>query len=306
MIKQGGVYQIVNTENGKRYIGSAKCFKHRWGTHLRHLVQGKHHSQYLQRAWNWHGQDVFKFEVLLLCAPEDAIFYEQRAMDFYKSANHKKGYNVAPAAGGQLGFRHSDLSKLNMSITRTGSKRTDEQRKVQSAAQRSRPDVQTYHFDGRDQTMLQWAEELGWIKDVLARRVNEMGVEKAFTQPHRLVNPEYRRTAEYNGEQRTLVSLAEEFGLEYGVLKTRVDRGWTLEAALNTPLGGGFENRRSTTSHKRKNATKYEHDGKSMSITEWAKHLGISKDTLAYRIRVMKWDLQRALTVTPGPQGGHK
>ena len=296
MLKQSGVYQIVNTVNDKRYVGSAKCFKYRWGTHRRHLEKGVHHSQYLQRAWDKYGPEAFQFEIILLCRPEDAIFYEQRAMDVHRAADHRHGYNVAPAAGGQLGFRHSLKSRKRMSEQRTGLKRTDEQKHNISLAQRRRTDVKTYEFEGRKQTMLQWAEELGWQKDVLARRVREMGIEKAFTRPHRMEDTAYRLTVLFEGKERQIAELAQEFNIDYSALKNRIVRGWPIEEALTAPKGAGYDNRRKKNSARRKVAKKYSFGEKTLSVSEWAEETGINHDTLAYRINYMKWDIARAVT----------
>lgn len=46
-----GIYEIVNTINGKRYVGSAVSLKRRWVDHRRDLRAGKHHSRHLQNAW---------------------------------------------------------------------------------------------------------------------------------------------------------------------------------------------------------------------------------------------------------------
>jgi predicted GIY-YIG superfamily endonuclease len=37
-----GVYAIVNTLNGKKYVGSTKCFKERFAEHRSQLRKGNH------------------------------------------------------------------------------------------------------------------------------------------------------------------------------------------------------------------------------------------------------------------------
>lgn len=46
-----GIYQIRNTANGKRYVGSAVKFAQRWRQHAHLLRKRKHHSRILQNAW---------------------------------------------------------------------------------------------------------------------------------------------------------------------------------------------------------------------------------------------------------------
>lgn len=67
MENQSGIYEIVNTVNGKRYIGSAKKFKIRWSKHVSALRLCKHHSRHLQAAWNKYGEAAFKFLPILTC-----------------------------------------------------------------------------------------------------------------------------------------------------------------------------------------------------------------------------------------------
>jgi group I intron endonuclease len=107
-----GVYSIASND-GRRYIGSAVNIDKRWREHRRGLDQGKHHSRFMQRAWDKHGPEAFTFSVLLLCDRENVLFYEQRCLDAYAPE-----YNTAPIAGSQLGYRHSQESRAKMSAAR--------------------------------------------------------------------------------------------------------------------------------------------------------------------------------------------
>lgn len=108
---QSGIYEILNTVNGKRYIGSAVHFKNRWATHISLLRRDKHHSQHLQRAWNKYGKQAFEFNTLLICAKENLLDYEQRCLDGLKPE-----YNVALAAEAPMrGRKHSAGSRTKMS-----------------------------------------------------------------------------------------------------------------------------------------------------------------------------------------------
>ena len=59
-----GIYQIKNLKTDKVYIGSSKNIYKRWEQHKKSLNQNKHHSPYLQRSWNKHGSDCFKFSII--------------------------------------------------------------------------------------------------------------------------------------------------------------------------------------------------------------------------------------------------
>ena len=95
---QAGIYQIINTVNNKRYIGSAVNLKKRENEHFAHLRRGIHHSPYLQRSYVKHGRDAFVFETLITCHPTMCIFYEQQFLDQLKPE-----YNLSVEAGSRLG-----------------------------------------------------------------------------------------------------------------------------------------------------------------------------------------------------------
>ena len=65
--ERSGIYAIVNTVNGKRYVGSAKRFRTRWNAHRAALNKGLHHSRHLQSAWNKYGAEAFVFTIIEFC-----------------------------------------------------------------------------------------------------------------------------------------------------------------------------------------------------------------------------------------------
>lgn len=108
-----GIYEIRNTLNGKRYIGSAVEFGNRWRVHSQSLQRGDHHSRQLQRAWRKYTPAAFQFNKILECAPEHLLMYEQRLIDGLKPE-----YNTNPTAGSMLGFKHSEESRAKMQASR--------------------------------------------------------------------------------------------------------------------------------------------------------------------------------------------
>jgi group I intron endonuclease len=112
-----GIYEILNTVNGKRYVGSAARFEKRFAVHVHHLRKGNHHSKYLQAAWNKHGEAAFQFKRLLLCSQANAVFFEQRAMDVLNPE-----YNIARVAGSCLGTRRSPEVRAKISLRHRGNK----------------------------------------------------------------------------------------------------------------------------------------------------------------------------------------
>ena len=59
---QSGIYQILNTVNGKFYIGSAVDFTLRWAQHKWEFKNNRHSNTHLQRAYNKYGEVLVKEE----------------------------------------------------------------------------------------------------------------------------------------------------------------------------------------------------------------------------------------------------
>jgi len=115
-LKRTGVYCIRNTANGKRYVGSASIsFGTRWNGHKSDLRNNKHHSILLQRAWNKYGESAFAFSICEYTIPEHAIAVEQVFLDFYKSYDPDRGYNVATKAGSRIGVKASEETRAKQS-----------------------------------------------------------------------------------------------------------------------------------------------------------------------------------------------
>ena len=112
-----GIYEIRNTQNNHRYIGSSADIETRWRGHKKALEQNKHHSPYLQRAWLIYGADCFVFSVLEYCEGSKLFKREQ----FYFDSLQPE-YNVAKVAGSPLGVRHSKEFKKKVSEVTSGEK----------------------------------------------------------------------------------------------------------------------------------------------------------------------------------------
>ena len=103
-----GIYQIVNTLNGKRYVGSSVDIEKRWQKHQQDLRKGSHHAQHLQHSWNKSGGDKFIIRVIFECEREELIENEQAELD--------KGYdyNSSPTAGNTLGLKFSEDARARV------------------------------------------------------------------------------------------------------------------------------------------------------------------------------------------------
>jgi len=122
MENKSGIYKITNLINNKIYIGSAVNFRERKNGHLHRLRKNKHHSQYLQRSYNRHGEENFKFEILECVEnKEDLIKREQYYIDALNPH-----YNTCKTAGSMLGMVHSIETKLKISEAGRGKKQSPE------------------------------------------------------------------------------------------------------------------------------------------------------------------------------------
>ena len=129
-----GIYEIVNTVNGKRYIGSARNVRRRFKKHLWDLDHGIHHSQILQRAVDKYGIDSFVFRHFLVCRHDDLLHFEQRLMDVLKPE-----YNICKVAGSRAGFKHLPESIEKMRVRALNV--SEETRRLRSVAGKVRPDI---------------------------------------------------------------------------------------------------------------------------------------------------------------------
>ena len=112
---KSGIYEILNTTNGHRYVGSAVNLRRRKSTHWRRLRQKCHENQHLQRAWNKYGESVFDFDVIEYWEPEFLVSFEQWWMNMLRPE-----YNINPVAGSSLGVKRTDDARANMSAAKKG------------------------------------------------------------------------------------------------------------------------------------------------------------------------------------------
>ena len=147
------IYAIINTITGNQYIGSSKNSYIRRKAHFNLLRRGAHHSFILQRAFDKHGEDKFKFIVIEKVEPNiDLIEREQWWLD-----NANCAYNLTKQAlpgkerviteetrarmrAAKLGVKHPEWRNKQKSINQKGiglgKKRSEEARKVMSEAQK--------------------------------------------------------------------------------------------------------------------------------------------------------------------------
>ena len=96
------IYKIENIVNNKKYIGVTGNIEQRKKTHFNRLRQNKHHSPYLQKAWNKYGEKNFLFQIIceLDCSKEEAYKIEEFFIE--KEKGYTEGYN-----GNRGGLEHN-------------------------------------------------------------------------------------------------------------------------------------------------------------------------------------------------------
>ena len=97
------IYKIINTVNGKFYVGSTTNTRERFRTHRNRLRKNRHHASHLQAAWNKYGETSFVFHVIetvpegeSLQAAEDKWLMEHVGKDY---CYNKSRYSDTPMRG---------------------------------------------------------------------------------------------------------------------------------------------------------------------------------------------------------------
>jgi group I intron endonuclease len=180
-MKAAGVYAILNTVNGKRYVGSSLNLRKRKLQHFRDLDRGTGHHQKLQRAYSKYGSQAFKFEVLLLCDAADLLFFEERAIAVFRSATD--GYNTRAIPGSNLGLKmpQSVETRRKISIAnqrahagRPGpwAKGRPKPTEINAKQSRTRRTLfAKYEFGGHRMCLSDWADKIGISLTGLQNRI---------------------------------------------------------------------------------------------------------------------------------------
>jgi group I intron endonuclease len=155
MTDNSGIYLIKNIINEYKYVGSAVNIRKRRNRHLSDLRKNKHHSKYLQRAWNKYGEENFIFEVIEEVIDKSSLTErEQYYLDIlnpeynlektaYSSLGIKRSKEYIKKLSeriitdewrkkmreSHLGKKHSDETKKKMSLSHKGKIRSEEHRK---------------------------------------------------------------------------------------------------------------------------------------------------------------------------------
>jgi group I intron endonuclease len=123
----GVIYKITNVINNKIYIGlTRQTINKRWSCHKCN-AKTKRKRTHLALAMTKYGVENFKIEHLKDCyTPSELYNTEIYFIKIFDSGNRTIGYNNS--TGGEvstMGFRHSDSTKIKLSIASKGISKTN-------------------------------------------------------------------------------------------------------------------------------------------------------------------------------------
>lgn len=115
-----GVYQILNKNNNKIYIGSSINLYRRFISHKNKLRKNIHPNQYLQNSYNKHGEEAFTFEILKIVKNDNnLIAWEQTYLDKILPESR---YNIQMVANSSLGLKRSKATRKKVADAHRGKK----------------------------------------------------------------------------------------------------------------------------------------------------------------------------------------
>ena len=106
-MKLSGIYKIQSIIKPERiYIGSAINIRNRWYHHKEYLRRNEHENSKLQNHYNKYGKEDLIYSVIVGCAKENLISYEQFYIDVLSPV-----FNCRLIAQSNLGIKHQPHTK---------------------------------------------------------------------------------------------------------------------------------------------------------------------------------------------------
>lgn len=190
-----GIYLITNTLNGKKYVGQSLGIRKRFSRHRRAArLKLKREAFYLHNAISKHGEDNFKFEVLLYATDPDYLnLMEQKIIAGFNTMT-PNGYNLDSGGGVNRVLSDETKAKLkNRKGWNKGVPATEEQKRRQSIAMMGKPAPNKGKPQSAEAKAKQSAAMKGrtaWNKGVPMteeQKAKLRGLDKSYTK-----TPEYR------------------------------------------------------------------------------------------------------------------
>jgi hypothetical protein len=99
-------------------------------------------------------------------------------------------------------------------------------------------------------------------------------------------NKRVNHIIEFNGITQTMAEWADQTGITYNSIRTRINKGWSIEDTLTISTGS-----------MRHNSRILEYNGVSQSVIDWSRQTGLDNKTIYDRIN-SGWTIEDALTKT--------
>lgn len=135
---KAGIYRIINSSNGKCYVGSSIDINRRRLEHFSALLHNRHVNNHLQNAYNKYGKDSFIFEVIENLEITDNIKEDLLEREQFWIDNLRPEYNILLVAGSTLGYHHTEETKQKISNSTKGVKKSAEHTKHIKEGQQGR------------------------------------------------------------------------------------------------------------------------------------------------------------------------
>lgn len=124
-----GIYKIVNTIDGKMYVGYSKNLSGRKRSHFWQLSNNRHGNEYLQHAYNKYGKDSFMFEIIEECDIKEVYAREHHWVNTLNTLDQEFGYNLKPTDPNGLSGLKSLAEREKIRKANLGKKASDETRR---------------------------------------------------------------------------------------------------------------------------------------------------------------------------------
>lgn len=308
------IYAFVCLPTDQVYIGYAVIERKRKKEHLDKLARGTHKNEAFQVAWNEFGSDNFEFKVLEYCDIDKLVEREEWWIRHYRSYLPQFGFNQK-IAGSYCSLTHG------MSGTPTW-KSWDSM--IQRCTNENSPDYPRY--GGAGITICErWMKFENFYAD-MGKRPEGMTLDRFpdkkgnyepgncrwATPAEQQRNLKSNTYVAYKGETKLLIDWAEEKGIPRDLLRQRLNRGMK-DDELFAPSYSRFKGIEGAQRRKRASwAVKYAAHGKTLTIKEWSKELGVTVNTLEQRLQKYRMPPEKALVSgnlpkgAEGPRKGHR
>lgn len=191
--------------DNKKYVGYSVDIKARLSNHKYHLKTGDHSNNYLQNAWDKHGEENFSFYTVEICSDNCLLEKEILYIKYFES-KLPSGYNMTDGGDGILNPSLSVIEKLSkansgknnpryhvevsqetkekQSKAHKGIKFSEEARKNMSEAQRKCADKKRgwHHSDESKKKMSETRQrilkEKGFVKKITNPNFTNQGLKR--------------------------------------------------------------------------------------------------------------------------------